>query len=192
MEIAWAQVTCLLASRRLSEFRSTKTQLQVMENSDAMRRYPLHTTPYFRRSSTIFSPSVPSSHFNSPIQGSTPRITDNCRCPCTCANELSNLSSAGDPDPITRTSRKRWQDDDKENEAMLPSLPPQKKQRLYAERRLTNEKLQNVFQTIDDASWSIRFSVLYISKQGFQGEGCQSGPFARQHCPEVPFRTDLV
>ena len=132
-----------------------------MENSDAMKRYPLHTTPYFRRSSTIFSPSVPSSHFNSPIRGSTPRITDNCRCPCTCANELSNLSSAGDPDPITRTSRKHWQDDDKENEAMLPSLPPQKKQRLYAERRSTNEKLQNLFQTIDDAGWSMSDFLYY-------------------------------
>ncbi|KIM75838.1 hypothetical protein PILCRDRAFT_13212 [Piloderma croceum F 1598] len=122
-----------------------------MENSDAMKRYPLHT----------ISPSVPSSHFNSPIRGSTPRITDNCRCPCTCANELSNLSSAGDPDPITRTSRKHWQDDDKENEAMLPSLPPQKKQRLYAERRSTNEKLQNLFQTIDDAGWSMSDFLYY-------------------------------
>jgi hypothetical protein len=69
--------------------------------------------------------------------------------PCTCANELSNLSSAGDSGHITRTSCKHWQDDDKENEAMLPSLPPQKKQWLYIERRLTNEKLQNVFQTIE-------------------------------------------
>ena len=146
VEIAWAKVTCLLVLHRLSEFRSTKTQLQVTENSDAMRRYLLHTTPYFHRSSTIFSPSVPSSHIHSPIWGSTPRITDNCHCPCTCANKLSNLSSARDSDHIMCTSHKHWQDDNKENEAMLPSLPPQKKQRLYAEWRSTNEKLQNVFQ----------------------------------------------
>src|ERR1700691_5816082 len=122
-----------------------------MENSDAMRHYPLHTTPYLRHSSAIFSPSVPSLHFNSLIQGSTPRITDNCCCPCICANELSNLSSTRDPDHITHISRKHWQDDNKENEAMLPSLPPQKKQQLYTEWRSTKEKLQNVFQTIDDA-----------------------------------------
>ena len=142
-------------------FWATRTQLLVMENSDALRHYPLHTTPYFCHSNTIFSPSVPSSHFNSPIWGSTLRITDNCQCLCTCVNKLSNLSGTRDPDHITCTSCKHWQDDDKENKAMLPSLPPQKKQQLYTEQRSTNKKLQNVFQTVDNTGWSMSDFLYY-------------------------------
>jgi len=107
MEIVWARSH---VCSHCGDFRSIKTQLLVMENSDTMKHYLLHTTPYFCHSSTIFSPSAPPSCL---IQGSTPRIADNCHCPCTCVNELSNLSSTGYPDHIMCPFRKHQQDDDK-------------------------------------------------------------------------------
>jgi len=123
-----------------------------MEHSDALKRYPLYTTPYFRRSGTIFSPSMPS---NSPIRGASPRILGTCSCFCTCTNEPSNLSSTGEQDNIMHAARKRRQDDNKENEAVSSLLPPTKKPRAYAQRRSDEEKLQTIFQVINDAHWSM-------------------------------------
>jgi len=64
---------------------------------------------------------------------------------CTCINQplsLSNLISAGEYNQVMCTAHKHWQDDNKENEVVLPdSLPPTKKPRTYAERRSNTEKL---------------------------------------------------
>jgi hypothetical protein len=129
-----------------------------MEHSDALKCYPLYTTPYFRRSGTIFSPS------NSPIRGASPRILGTCSCFCTCTNEPSNLSSTGEQDNIMCAARKRRQDDNKENEAVSPDsllLPPTKKPRAYAQRRSNEEKLQTIFQVINDAHWSMSEFLYY-------------------------------
>ena len=107
-----------------------------------------YTQLHISSSSTVFSPSVPWSHANSPILEGRSRFPDTCRCLCTCINQplsLSNLTSAGEYNQVTHTARKHWQDDNKENEAVLPdSLPPTKKPRTYAERRSNTEKLQDI------------------------------------------------
>ena len=85
---------------------------------------------------------------------------------CTCINQplsLSNLISAGEYNQVMRTAHKHWQDDNKENEAVLPdSLPSAKKSQMYAEWRLNKEKLQDILQKINDANWS-RSDFLYYT-----------------------------
>jgi len=139
-------------------FDQQKLSCAAMEHSDALKRYPLYTTPYFRRSGTIFSPSMPS---NSPIRGASPRILGTCSCFCTCTNEPSNLSSTGEQDNIMHAARKRRQDDNKENEAVSSLLPPTKKPHAYAQRRSNEEKLQTIFQVINDAHWSMSEFLYY-------------------------------
>ena len=63
---------------------------------------------------------------------------------------------------ITRTPRKRPQDNNKENEAALPeTLPPEKKRQVYAERISSEEKLLDILKTIDDANWSMSDFLYY-------------------------------
>jgi hypothetical protein len=130
--------------------------MQPPGDSDALRRYPLYSTPYLRRSSTPFNPSQ--SPFQSNIlQLNTPsRPNCNCSCHHRDTSQLSTPPALINPNKSstpTLASRKRTHDVDSEKENDSPvsevSSPPKKKPRKYSKRRNANERLQDILEIID-------------------------------------------
>ena len=66
--------------------------MEANQGSDALRRYPLHTTPYLRRSSSAFNQPLSSSSFVSP-QSYSQWPTRTCSCPCSCMLSASSPQS---------------------------------------------------------------------------------------------------
>ena len=140
-----------------------------------MKRYPLYTPPYFRRHHSVSGPYLASSHSKSPSQAGSLRLPDSCHCRCTCTYQPSNLPTTGEPalskSEVMHIARKRRQDDNKENEAAAFDLsPPKKKPRLYAKRRSIKQKLEDIFDEINDANWGIS-DFLYYAFRNKDSEG---------------------
>jgi hypothetical protein len=140
--------------------------METNQGSDALRRYPLHTTPYLRRSSSAFNQPLSSSSFVSP-QSYSQRPTRTCSCPCSCMLSASlpqsNLQMSTPINEATTSSTRKWgldQDSNKENQSLGQASSPPKKQK-YAKRRTTDDKLRDIFNEIHRADWALS-DFLYI------------------------------
>src|ERR1700683_4428310 len=117
--------------------------MEANQGSDALRRYPLHTTPYLRHSSSSLNQPLSSSSFVSP-QSYSQRPTRTCSCPCSCMLSASlpqsNLQMSTSIKEATTSSTCKWgldEDSNKENQSLGQASSPPKKWK-YVKWRTTD------------------------------------------------------
>ena len=145
--------------------------MDASEDLNAWKYHPLYsTTPHHKnrtQTSFLYSPQLTpqSSQLRSRVQ--------TCGCPCNCATIGPVLPAGINSNPSTPlinntnpSIRKRAcpRDSNKENEAPVsePSTPTKKKVRRYKQRRSIDDKLNDIFNEIEEADWSLSHFLFYV------------------------------
>jgi hypothetical protein len=141
--------------------------MDTSRDSDGLRRYPLHASPYFRPSNSVFNNTQSSLSFISP-QSYSQRPSKICSCLCNCTpiaqlslSQIQTSTSAKEANISSAHKRGLDEDSNKENQSPGQASPPPKK-RKYTKRRTTDDKLRGIFQEIHAADWALSDFLYFV------------------------------